>query len=391
MNILLNPIFLAVSLGHLGVDILNGSIPVFLAFLSGPLGLSNTTIGAISTTYSVLGALSQPLFGFLTDRRGARWVVAGGILAMALAYIAGILSPGVAGIGFLLLASVGSGAFHPAGVMQATLVGRERALHRETTSTSYFFLAGQIGLFLGPLLAGLALAWQGASALVLLTLVAFPVGVMAAITLQRPAVQSKVTQGVQGGLRAIIRILAEKRTLVISVAVLAALRVWVQSNLTTFMPKYLSDLSYAPALYGMVASLYMGGSAIGNVLGGSLADRYGKHKVTAWTLGLAALPLAALPWLPGLEWFYWVVPAAGFLGGASTSIVVVYAQSLIPGGMGLASGLTLGFMFAAGALGTVVSGALADQLGIPFIFSLSAGLALIAAWLGWKVLRERQE
>ena len=157
MNILFDPMFLAASLSHFGVDVLNGQVAVLLAYLSGPLGLSNTSLGAVSTIYSVSGALSQPVFGYISDRIGPRWVGVGGLVWVALFFSIAVVTPGRAALVLLVMASLGSGAFHPAGTMQATLVGRARHDGRETTSTSYFFLLGQIGLFLRVIYGKMAL------------------------------------------------------------------------------------------------------------------------------------------------------------------------------------------------------------------------------------------
>jgi FSR family fosmidomycin resistance protein-like MFS transporter len=131
----------------------------------------------------------------------------------------------------------------------------------------------------------------------------------------------------------------------------------------------------------------MGGSALGNVLGGSLADRFGKRRVAAWSLGLSSIPLylvAETGWSP---WLYLLVPLAGLLTGGVFSILVVQAQRIIPGGMALASGLILGFMFSSGALGTLFSGYLADAWGLAPVFQMNGGIALAAALFALRLER----
>jgi FSR family fosmidomycin resistance protein-like MFS transporter len=147
------------------------------------------------------------------------------------------------------------------------------------------------------------------------------------------------------------------------------------------MPKYLSDLGQSASVYGLVVAIFVGGSAIGGAIGGNLADRFGKRRVTVASLALASIPLflvSALGWSP---WYYLLIPLAGGLTGAVHSILVVMAQRAIPGGMATASGLILGFMFTAGALGTMLCGYLADMWGFPPVFMLTAGIALVASML----------
>jgi FSR family fosmidomycin resistance protein-like MFS transporter len=149
----------------------------------------------------------------------------------------------------------------------------------------------------------------------------------------------------------------------------------------TFLPKYLHDLGQPPAVYGVIAALFTGGSALGGTLGGGLADRYGKRRVAAGGLLLAALPLYAISVLGWTPWLFLLVPMAGAFTGMPHSILVVSAQRLIPAGMGLASGLILGFMFSSGAVGTLITGYLADAWGFPQVFLLTSCIALAASGL----------
>jgi FSR family fosmidomycin resistance protein-like MFS transporter len=376
MTMLFDTLFSSVALGHLVVDVLNGQRAVLLAYLSGPLGLSNALLGLVSTIYVVSAALVQPLFGHLADHYGPRWVVAGGVLWMALFFSLALLTPGPLALVLLVTASLGSGAFHPAGAMQATLRGRDLYAGRETTATAYFFVFGQMGHFFGPVLAGPLLERFGPAGLLCLVLPAVPIGLNAARNLRhtRPAIAHAHTRAAPSGRRFL-------NLALLSFALVAALQSWAQQNMVTFVPKHLSDLGQAPGVYGVVAALFMGGSAVGNVLGGSLADRYGKRLVAASALALASVPLYFVPEVGWTFWLYLVVPLAGLLTGAVHSILVVLAQRQIPGGMALASGLILGFMFSSGAVGTLFSGYLADLWGLPLVFHLNGVIALAAAGL----------
>jgi FSR family fosmidomycin resistance protein-like MFS transporter len=166
---------------------------------------------------------------------------------------------------------------------------------------------------------------------------------------------------------------------IITLTTIAVLQAWAQQNMVTFIPKYLKDLGQTPAIYGLIAGLFMGGSALGNVLGGHLADRFGKQRVAGTMLALAGIPLFLLSLVGWSPWLFLLVPLSGMLTGSVHSIIVVIAQGVIRGGMALASGLTLGIMFTAGAFGTLLSGPLADAWGFPLVFQLTAGLVLAAA------------
>jgi FSR family fosmidomycin resistance protein-like MFS transporter len=381
MSLILDKLFSAVALGHFTVDLINGQRSVLLAFLSGPLGLTNAALGFYSTFYVVMGALFQPVFGFISDRIGARWVAAGGMFWMAGFFTLGLMTPGVTGLWFLVLASLGSAAFHPAGTMQATLRGRTHYAGRETTSTSFFFFFGQAGGFLGPILAGPVLEHFGVNGLIAISLLAVPVGFNTAHQLsQIPVLKHQPAQIGAPSLLTRLRKIHITFPLVAFVLV-AAFQSWTQQNMYTFLPKYLSDLGRSPATYGVIAALFTGGSALGGTLGGSLADRYGKRRVAVGSLMLSSLPLFAIAMLGWTPWLFVLVPLAGAFSGAPHSILVVSGQRIIPAGMGLASGLILGFMFSSGALGTLATGYLADAWGFSRVFLFTGGLVLVAAVL----------
>jgi MFS family permease len=178
-----------------------------------------------------------------------------------------------------------------------------------------------------------------------------------------------------------------KLLFLVAFALLAAFQAWSQQNMITFVPKYLSDLGQSAGTYGVIAALFMGGSALGNAVGGSLADKYGKRRVASIALVSASIPLYLVAVVGLSPWLYLLVPLSGALTGATQSIIVVLAQRMIPSGMATASGLILGFMFSSGAVGTFLSGFLADAWGLIPVFYLTAGIALAAGFLAM-LLRE---
>lgn len=387
MSLLLDSLFSSVALGHLIVDILNGQRAVLLAYLSVPLGLSNAAVGLVSAIYIVSAALIQPLFGHLADKIGARWVVAGGVLWMAVFFSLAVITPGREALFLLVFASLGSGAFHPAGAMQATLRGRERLAGRETTATATFFLFGQLGLFFGPLAGGPLLDRFGTAGLLLLTVLAVPVGVNA-IYRMGPGVVLAERKPLPPAMERSSPVTMLASPAVLAFGMAAACQSWAQQNLVTFIPKYLSDLGQPAVIYGLVSAIFMGGSATGNMVGGHLADHYGKRRVAAIALILAGIPIYLISLVGHSPWLYLLVPLAGALTGAVHSILVVLAQRFIPGGMALASGLILGFMFTSGAIGTLLAGRLADLWGFPPVFQLTAGIALAGAVLALTLERQ---
>jgi FSR family fosmidomycin resistance protein-like MFS transporter len=379
MSLLLNALFSTVALSHLIVDVFNSSRPVLLTYL----GLSETQIALYSTIYIWVSALTQPFFGWMSDRVGPRWLAAGGVLWMTIFYAGTVYVPGMGGLICLIIAALGSSSFHPVGTVQATLQGRNVLAGRETTAASLFFMAGQMGHFLGPILTGLILARLGLPWLLILSIVSIPIGFSLAYQLRHNQPHPRPTHGDDK-----IRLQARVGFIVV-LAVVATMQSWSQSNMISFLPKYIKDMGFSASTYGNIAGLFMGGSALGNVIGGSLGDRYTKRKVAAIALLLAAIPIYIMSQIGWSPWLYVLIPLAGACTGSVHSIMVVLAQRMISGGMALASGLILGFIFSSGALGMLLTGPIAEQYGFPTVLVMTTGLVLIASPLAW-MLREKR-
>jgi FSR family fosmidomycin resistance protein-like MFS transporter len=368
MSIFLDSIFSSIAIGHFMVDTFNASRPVLLTYL----GLSESEIALFSTIYIWTSAMTQPIFGWISDRTGPRWLGAGGVLWMAVFYSAALLIPGNAGLACLIIAALGSSAFHPVGAVQATLRGRDLLKGRETTSASLFFMAGQLGHFTGPIITGFILFLYKIPGMFIIPVVSLPIGFSLLYQLRanqpHPKTAPHLSNQAQAGVMFIIVL-----------ALVAALQSWAQTNMVNLMPKYLKGLGQGATVYGSMAGLFMGGSALGNVLGGYFGDRYAKRYVAAFVLMLAAFPIYIASRIGWSWWLYLLVPLAGALTGAVHSIMVILAQRIIPGGMALASGLALGFIFSSGALGLLFTGPVAEAYGFPFVLTMTTVMVLVAS------------
>ncbi|MDD5468380.1 MAG: MFS transporter [Anaerolineales bacterium] len=378
MTLILDQLFINVALGHFFVDLLNSNRTVLFTYWSKLFGFNNATLAMVSMIYVMLGALMQPLFGHLADRIGPSKVATLGVLWIGFFYALALLTPGIGALYLVLVASVGSASFHPAGVMQATLRGRKHNAGRETTSAAYFFLFGQASFMIGPILSGPFLDRFGSAGLAPFAALAILFGLFTLRSLKTARVEERF----QASHSLIPSAQAQPlRIRVTAISLIAFLFVasgqeWVQQSLITFIPKYLSDLGRSATEYGVIIGLYMGGSMLGNLLGGYLADRFSKRLVIIGSLVLGSLPVILMGLGGGSLWTYLMAPVAGCFISAAYPIIVVMAQRMLPGGTGLATGLILGFLFSMGALGTWLSGHVADLRGVPFIFTMSAAITL---------------
>jgi MFS transporter, FSR family, fosmidomycin resistance protein len=371
-------------MGHFIVDLLNGQRSILLSFLSIMLGLSNYGLGIMTSAYVIASALAQPIFGFISDRFGARWVAAGGVLWMGIFFSMAMFFPGWPAVGCLIIASIASGAFHPAGATEATLAGRNRMNGREATASSLFFLFGQMGFGIGPMLGGPLLSTFGLPGLLILSVFTFPIGIYASQELKLLKQEThKPLKAKKTSTKLVVT-----RSLLLMVGI-SAFQSWSQSNITAYMPRYLANLQLSPSVYGVIIGLFTAGSAIGCMVGGELADRTSKKTVIAWSLLLSVIPLVLIAVSGYTYWLYPLMFLSGGLTGGAFSVIVVQAQRVIPGGMGLASGLTLGFIFSAGAIGTMFTGKIADIWGFQPVFYLTALIALVGGLLGLLLEQDR--
>jgi FSR family fosmidomycin resistance protein-like MFS transporter len=377
MSLLKDRIFSSLAWTHFIVDVMNAQRAILLAYFSGPFGLSNTTLGGISTLYAFTGSLAQPAFGYLADRFGPRWVITGGVFWMAGFFALAVTIPGPVALVFLVLASLGSAAFHPAGSLSATLRGQTHMAGRQTTAASWFFFFGQIAFFLGPILGGRVIDSEvGPAGLVTIALVGVVLGLIS-LNIIKPGAFIQKKSVDQNGETTRLR-LTSPITAVIALAFVAASQAWTQQVMIAFLPKYLSDLGYSATSYGFYAALFMGASALGNVTGGRLADRIGKKAVIITSMLLTGLPIFFIGMVGVNAGLIALIVVAGLLSGSTYSVIVVKAQNTVPGGMGLATGLILGFMFSVGSLGAWLSGFLADRYNMALVFQMASLLCFIA-------------
>lgn len=371
-----NKAYFAVALTHFCVDVLNNGRTLLVAIMAVELGLTNAQVGLALLIYNLGSSLSQPLFGLLADRIGPRLLVVGGMAWMILLYSAAALVGDGPALAAVTLAGLGSGAFHPPG----TKIASEASHDRPTRATALFFTAGQLGLFAGPVLAGVALQAFGRPGYIVLPALALSalIGAWRWVVNEAPVGESAAEDARlrrRAGAR-IGRPTPWRTVIPLTIIIMTSSTIGITA--INFAPKLFTELGYAPAYVGWTAGLFMLGSAFGGIVGGALGDRTGRRTpILIGTLG-AIVPLYY--YIPaGDPWRFGLLMLAGFFAGMPHSVLVIAAQSLLPGRRATASGLALGVMFFSGAVGTYLVGVAADRFGLAAALQATILLPLVAA------------
>lgn len=358
---------LGVTIGHAVHDTWFGVAPVLLAALSAQMSLSNSEIGLMMFLYQALSSVTQPFFGRLSERVGGRLLAVGAILWTTTMFCGVLFAESKLLLGALItLAGLGSGAWHPQGIANATVAGGESW---GATAAAIFGLGGTLGMaFLGSAMGGYLLSALGRRSLLLLALIT----VTSALTVVRRTVPRQLLAPRKALQAALQTNGANSRALWIFLAFLSlsiALRSLVHFSLDTYVPKYEQDLGVSAATYGLVMSLYLFASAVGGVAGSYLADRVGVKHVLIGSMLFSAGFLAAFVRLQGL-WSWIFLALGGFFLGPSHTLLIVAGQKRFPQRMATVSGIFLGFTFISGSSGAWLLGWLGDRVGLGAALSL---------------------
>ena len=364
----------AISASHLINDMMQSLILAIYPILKGEFQLSFAQIGFITLTYQLTASLFQPLVGLYTDRRPTPYALPLGMTSTLVGLVLLAYAPHFAAVLVAAaLVGLGSAIFHP----ESSRVARMASGGRHGLAQSLFQVGGNTGSAIGPLVAALVIvpfgqrsvAWFGGAALLGIVLL-LQVGRWHAH--HHAAVTTHAQRPVTNPL---------PRTAVITaIAVLLVLifsKYFYVAGLSSFYTFYLIEkfgLSVQSAQVHLFVFLFA--SALGTLVGGPLGDRIGRKPVI-WVSILGVAPFALLLPHANLFWTTTLTILIGLILSSAFSAIVVYAQELLPGKVGMVSGLFFGFAFGMGGLGAAVLGVLADHTSIAFVYQAIAFLPLL--------------
>lgn len=365
----------AIGFSHLLNDMIQSLIPAIYPLLKDSLALNFTQIGLITLTFQITASLLQPMVGLYTDHHPQPYSLSVGIgcsliglLILSFATSYGILLIAAAMIG------TGSSIFHP----ESSRVARMASGGRYGLAQSIFQVGGNAGSALGPLSAALLVIPQGQHSIAWFSLVA----VLAMVVLWKVGGWYKCQQAnVKQSKRALMseRVLPY-RTMIRSVIVLLALlfsKNFYTASITSYYMFYLITkfhLSVQSAQLHLF--VFLSAVVIGTLLGGHIGDRIGRKQVI-WVSILGVAPFALILPYTNLTWTGPLIFIIGFIMASAFPAIIVFAQELLPGKIGMVSGLFYGFAFGMGGIGAAVLGKLADLHGIEYVYQICAYLPLI--------------
>lgn len=368
----------ALSFAHLLNDTMQSLIPAIYPILKAELQLDFRHVGLITLVNQLTASILQPFVGLYTDRRPQPYSLAVSmgftLIGLVLLSLAGTLTLVLVAVGFV---GIGSSVFHP----EASRVAHLSSGGQHGFAQSLFQVGGNTGSSLGPLLAAVIVVARGQKSVMWFSLLAL-LGIFVLTRVGRWYSRTLAAgrKSAIGGSQAARISRLPRRRVIFSLGILVTLifsKYFYLASMSSYYTFFLIGkfgLSVKSAQLHLFIFLFA--IAAGTFLGGPVGDRIGR-KAVIWVSILGVAPFAiALPYAD-LFWSAVLTAVIGLILSSAFSAILVYAQELVPGKVGLMAGLFFGVAFGMGGIGSAVLGALADRYGMPVVFQLCSYLPLI--------------
>ncbi len=358
----------SLSVGHAATDLAQGAVPALLVFLVPKLDLSYTLAAAVVLVAAFSSSIIQPFFGHWSDRRGAMWLLPGGV---ALAGVGIALAAVAPSYPLLLLAifvcGVGVAAFHPEGAKFASYASGTR----RASGMAVFSVGGNVGFGLGPIVGSSLVVAFGLRGGLLLAL---PGLVVAGLLLAEGRYLGRF---VPSGGRAGPSFPQRDRPRAFAVLQgVVGLRSIAHYGLFTFVPLWEVENGASKAAGTRLLSLFLLAGAVGTLIGGPVADRFGRRAVIVVTHTVAAPLIVAYVLAGGIAGDVALV-LAGAAIISTFGVTTVLSQEFLPSRIATASGLSVGLAIGLGGIFAISLGAVADSINLrTAVLATAAGPAL---------------
>ncbi|MGY2050176.1 MFS transporter [Methylobacterium sp. JK268] len=367
----------SLSLSHFLNDLIQSLLPAIYPLLKTAYRLDFGQIGLLTLAFQLTSSLLQPVVGLATDKRPQPFSLAAGMLLSLAGLI--LLSQAASYPALLLAASLvgtGSAIFHP----EASRVARLASGGRFGLAQSVFQVGGNAGTATGPLLAAFIVVPHGQGSVAVFAVAALAGFVVLGLVGRwyRDRLAAGAVRRARGGGGSGTGL--SRGRIVLTVGILLVLifsKYFYMASLSSYFTFYLLHRFGVSVQQSQVfLFVFLGAVAVGTVIGGPIGDRFGR-KVVIWGSIIGVLPFTlALPHA-NLFWTVVLTVPIGLILASAMPAILVYAQELLPGRVGLVGGLFFGFAFGMGGLGAAVLGELADHTGIEFVYGLCAFLPAV--------------
>jgi FSR family fosmidomycin resistance protein-like MFS transporter len=377
------PILFALSFSHLLNDTIQSLIPAIYPIIKDSYQLSFSQIGLITLTFQMAASLFQPFVGLYTDKKPQPFSLAIGMCFTLIGLITLSQSTNFYAI-LLAVALIGTGSsiFHPeASRMAHAASGGKRGL-----AQSLFQLGGNAGSSLGPLLAAWIIVPYGQFSVVWFSLIALlAILVLTYVGNWYKGYLIRLKERLKTQSQVVVNQLSRKKVVlaIIVLLVLIFSKYFYMASLTSYFTFYLIhkfDVSVQTSQIYLFVFLFS--VAAGTLIGGPIGDKIGR-KYVIWGSILGTAPFALLLPHANLFWTGVLIVPIGMILASAFSAILVYAQELIPGKVGLVAGLFFGFAFGMGGIGSALLGRLADSTSISYVFNVCSFLPLIGLLTGF--------
>lgn len=365
------------SSAHMVDDLYQGVVPAMLPFFVSERHYSYAAVAGLTLAATMLSSVVQPAFGVWSDRKPRRWLVPAGMTLAALGVGAAGLFPGYAVTWVMVaISGIGIAAFHPSAASAA-----RRASGDSNRGMSVFALGGNVGFALGTLMATPVLLWLGLRGTALLVL---PALVMASILVKwlRPVLDGPADAPHPSSMPSGRDNWPEFLKLT-SVVVVRSI---VFFGLSSFLALYfIHGLGASEVVGGAALTVFLASGAVGTLLGGWLADRFGPLVSIRYGFAFCIPAMVGLVLAPEWHVAFVFVALTGLGVFVPFSVFVILGQNYLPNRVGTASGVTVGLAVTVGGLFNPVLGTLADRTSLHFalvvLIALPAVALLLSAFL----------
>ncbi len=376
-------VLIAISFSHLLNDTIQSVIPAIYPILKTSFHLNFTQIGLITLTFQLTASLLQPFVGLYTDHRPKPYSLA---IGMGFTLVGLLLLSKANNFAMILcsaaLVGMGSSIFHP----EASRLARMASGGRHGFAQSFFQVGGNAGSSLGPLLAALiivpggqpSVAWFSLAAILAIG-VLWKVGVWYRHNMYR--IKGRSHARGKGG-----HPILSKGRILLALSVLITLifsKFFYLASMTNYYTFYLIGRFHVSVQTAQIyLFLFLAAVAAGTIIGGPFGDRFGR-KYVIWISILGVTPFTLLLPYTDLFWTAVLTLIIGVILASAFSAILVYAQELVPGKVGMIAGLFFGFAFGMAGIGSAVLGRLADHTSVEYVFHVCSFLPLLGLLTGF--------